>query len=80
MYWYQLTASWVEYLTTVHNHTALKSMTVNWNGCGKKQFWLILRDRKARKTLTEYECQLFNYKYTDPTLEVSKAGYNRLSM
>ena len=45
---------------------------MNWNGCGKKQLWLILKDRKARKTLAEYECQLFNYKYTDPTEEGSK--------
>jgi hypothetical protein len=43
-------------LTIVHNHTALNSITVNSNGSGKKQLWLILRDRKARKTLAEYEC------------------------
>jgi hypothetical protein len=47
-------------------------MSVNWNGFGKKQLRLILRDRKARETLAEYECQLFNYKYTDPAEEGSK--------
>jgi len=50
-YWYQLTASWVKYLTNVHNHTALKSLTeLQW--MWKEAVMAYFEGKKSKKNLS----------------------------